>query len=164
MKKIVLIFFTVLGLGVGLLTTVNLVKKGYELNRLTGAHLTVAQYSPTPELMELHLNNAVHGMEVLEMTTGYSALYFKTEANNMANLYKILVDARNSLHQINTTEVSDPEQQFDNVQDAISGLYIPSFAYWWRHSSAGMNMVIGCWIGWIVFVVAGIWSLFASLE
>lgn len=134
---------------------------GYQIQRDIDSHLALARVEGQAESMLVDLTNAQAGLDAWNMREGYSAIIFKTPDRDMARVRHILVEYTERVQTfVAMDKASDAYQQgMDDLQGRITGLNVHAYDYWLAHD--GIFPYTWCWVGWVLFLVFGLWWLFS---
>jgi hypothetical protein len=129
----------------------------YQLDRNINGWKDRAQVSSEPNDMLQWITKTKEGMENWGMTSGYSELIWQTPDNDMALIYKTVVNHVNQAEVLTKMNRSTPEYQtgLDNLRGSIRELDLQTYGYWNIHQ--GFVIWIAGIIGLISLVIGVAW-------
>ncbi|QQG41244.1 MAG: hypothetical protein HYV90_03665 [Candidatus Woesebacteria bacterium] len=163
MKRTLIPVLTIVGLLLGLFTAVMLRLSSWRINQDINGWKDRAEVSSEPHDMLLYMTNTRDGMVKWGMTEGNAALFFPTPETDMSLIYRNVnqyVDQSKVLLEMDRTS-PQYAMNLEQLSWSINRLDLHAFQYWANHD--GLDTAILCWVGWLAFVVFGIWWMFLDL-
>lgn len=150
--------FALILLVVAIGTSIALFIGSWHLNQDIYGWMERAQVSNEPHDMVTYLTNVKQGMEKWNMTEGNAAFFFPSPSSDMTLIYMAVEQDIDQAKILESMDKSSPQYaiNLDNLRGAIRELTIPAYEYWANHGS-GFPIAIFCWIGWVGFLVFGVW-------
>lgn len=147
------------GLGVGLtvvfgliflITSGTFVFVGWQIDNEIDGWKSRAQVSSEPNDMLEYMTHVKEGMENWGMTSGNAALIFRTPENNMAEIYKTVLNHVDQAKVLTTLDRTTPEYQtgLDNLRGSIRELDLHADSYWGVHQ--GLIVWVLFWLSLIL--------------
>lgn len=119
----------------------------------------LAIIASNPTDMHRYLSKVEEGMQKYQMTSGYSAVIFKTESDNMAEIYKAVSGYAQQAEVLVSLDNDSPEYQVGliNLRDNIQTINLKIDEYWYANH---LWFTIGMVISVLGLIATGSW-LFA---
>jgi hypothetical protein len=138
------------------------INKGYEFYQQSGAQYDLAVAAPNAALTATYLQNMENGLDSLGVTTGYSALVFKSEANSIPvyrhNVDTLIVRAQH----VATISQDDISYQYavTNLNKAVEQLgTVDNGVLWVRYWPSQLIIIFGFIFGIVGLIWGLIWRL-----